>query len=85
MDTPESTTKVCCDCHQSFPRTLEYFPKESRNRDGLKKFCRTCFDARRPPVASKAVPCMRRALAIVGIIIIALSIMVILSVVVPGT
>ena len=49
MDAAKSTTKVCRDCQELFPATLMYFPKESRNRDGLKRHCRTCHDARRAP------------------------------------
>lgn len=49
MDTAESTTKVCRDCQKPFPATFTYFPKESRNRDGLKTHCRTCHDVRRAP------------------------------------
>lgn len=35
-------TKICCNCGNEFPRTLEYFHKDKQHKDGLCSRCKTC-------------------------------------------
>ena len=39
MDTP---TKRCTKCGRELPRTLDYFYREPRVKDGLATYCKTC-------------------------------------------
>jgi 5-methylcytosine-specific restriction endonuclease McrA len=43
----DSTTKSCCRCKQSFPRTPEHFEARPTTRDGLRGACRECERARK--------------------------------------
>ena len=38
------TTKQCCDCKEI--KTLSYFSKAKRSKDGLQESCKECFSAR---------------------------------------
>lgn len=41
----EYITKTCTKCNQTFPATLEYFPKRKESPDGLRAQCRACYKA----------------------------------------
>lgn len=42
MSTPDSTTKTCNVCKQSFPATAEYFARNKTKRCGLNNTCKPC-------------------------------------------
>lgn len=46
MSEIEYTPKQCKQCKKLYPPTLDHFPREKRNRDGLTGTCRNCLAER---------------------------------------
>lgn len=40
----ESLTKTCSECKEIFPATEEYFYKSKNRKDGLRYFCKKCWN-----------------------------------------
>ena len=47
--------KQCSKCHKSFPKNIEYFNRNSANKDGFHSYCRECRNEKRRNENKKSI------------------------------